>query len=174
FPWRDYTSVVDVGGARGNLIASVARAHPHLTATVFDLPQVQPFFDEHMATLGLTGRIGFHPGSFFTDPLPNADVLVIGHVLHDWSPEQRQDLVRSAYRSVRDGGVLVVYDPMLDEDRPSALNLVISLDMLLTTAGGAEYRPSECRQWMVDAGFTDVTSSPLGFSDTMVVGRKVR
>ncbi|GAA1858762.1 methyltransferase [Asanoa iriomotensis] len=172
FDWSAYGSVVDVGGARGNLIAPVAKAFPHLDAGVFDLPHVEPFFHEHMATLGLDGRVHFTAGSFFTDPLPRADVIVIGHVLHDWSPEQREALVAKAYEAVNEGGVLLVYDPMLDEEQPNLINLVISLDMLLTTRGGAEYAPGEARSWFEKAGFTVVDQRPLGFSDTLIVGRK--
>jgi 3-hydroxyisobutyrate dehydrogenase-like beta-hydroxyacid dehydrogenase/SAM-dependent methyltransferase len=173
-PWAEYESVVDVGGARGNLLAALTRAHPHLKATVFDLPEVAPFFDEHMAALGQAGQVRFQPGNFFTDPLPGADVVVLGHVLHDWAPRERIRLVEKAYHALPPGGLLAVYDPMLDELRPSAMNLVISLDMLLTTRGGAEYTPAECRDWLSAAGCTDLTAVRLGFADTLVSGRKPR
>lgn len=172
FPWGDYGSVVDVGGARGNLIASIARAHPHLAAAVFDLPQMGSFFNEHMGARRLTGRVSFRPGNFFTDPLPEADVVVMGHVLHDWSAAERQMLVQKAFDAVRPGGVLLVYDPMLDEEHPALGNLVISLDMILTTRGGAEYTASDCRMWMEAAGFTADPPRRLGFLDTLMVGHK--
>jgi hypothetical protein len=49
---------------------------------------------------------------------------------------------------------------------------VVSLDMLLTTEGGAEYTVDECRSWLVDAGLTPVAAQPLGDTDTLVVARK--
>lgn len=174
FDWSPYATVVDIGGARGNLVANIAGAHPHLSAGVFDRPRVEPAFDEHMAALGLTERVRFHPGDFFTDPLPEADVLILGHVLHDWAAEERRALVRKAYDSVRPGGALLVYDPMVDDELRHPMNLVISLDLLLTTHGGAEYPAADCRAWMIEAGFTDVTSQSLGYNDTLVVARKGR
>lgn len=172
FDWSRYSSVVDVGGARGNLISAVARAHPHLQARVFDLPPVERFFHEHMGNIGMDGKVGFVPGSFFTDPLPEADVLVIGHVLHDWDDEQCRALVEKAYQAVRPGGALLIYDPMIDPDNPNPVNVVISLHMMLTTRGGREYAPAEARSWLEKAGFTVAEQRSLGFSDTLLVGRK--
>jgi hypothetical protein len=172
--WRGYRSVADVGGARGNLLASVVKAHPHLGGVVFDLPQMRPFFDEHMAALGLTGRVRFSAGDFFTDTLPREDVLIIGHVLHDWAPDERRQLIDAAFDALPAGGALLVYDRMLDEDPVDVSNLVISLSMLLTTPGGSEYTAAECCTWLADAGFGSVSVERLGPRDTLVVGRKDR
>lgn len=172
FDWTRHKSVVDIGGARGNLLAPIVAAHPHLTAAVFDVPQVEPFFDEHMRRLGLNGQVAFRKGDFFADPMPSADVLVVGHVLHDWAPQERRQLVKKAFCAVNPGGALIVYDPMLDPDQPALVNLVISLDMLLTTRAGSEYSPAECRSWLADAGFAVDPPLRIGFSDTMLVGRK--
>ena len=122
----------------------------------------------------MVGKLAFHSGDFFTDPLPAADVLVLGHVLHDWSVSERISLVKKAYEAVNPGGLLLVYDPMLDPDNPNPMNLIISLDMLLTTRGGAEYPPAWCRDWLEAAGFTGVTAARFGFADTLVSGRKPR
>ncbi|MGW0520092.1 methyltransferase [Crossiella sp. NPDC003009] len=171
FDWSGARSVVDVGGARGNLLATVLKSHAHLSGTVFDLPQVQPAFDEHMSLLGMDDRISFHAGDFFTDELPPADVLIFGHVLHDWSPQQRQLLLEKAFRAMRPGGAVLIYDAMLDEELTHRVNLLISLDMLLITHGGSEYTVEECEGWLTAAGFTDVTAAPLGETETLVVAR---
>jgi len=170
--WSRYRSVVDVGGARGNLLAGLLQAHPHLSARVFDLPPVEPAFQERMAELSMTGRVEFTGGDFFTDPLPAADVLIFGHVLEDWSPEQRQQLVKNAYQAVRPGGALLVYDPMLDEELSGLVNVLTSLTMLVATKGGSEYTSANCREWMRQAGFTSTSASALGSSDILVIGYK--
>jgi SAM-dependent methyltransferase len=172
FPWSQYGSLLDVGGCRGNLAAHMVKAHPEVAGHVFDLPAMEPFFDEHIASLGLTGRLHFHGGDFFTDPLPPADVVILGHVLHDWDEQQRGFLVRAAYDAVRPGGALVVYDRMLTDDPRHVENLVISLDMLLVTDGGSEYPVSELRRHAEAVGFESVTEQPLGDYDTLVVCRK--
>ncbi|QMU78172.1 methyltransferase domain-containing protein [Streptacidiphilus sp. PB12-B1b] len=172
FDWSGHTSVLDVGGARGNLASQIQRAQPHLSAHVFDLPAMEPFAKELKAELGLGDELQFHGGSFFTDPLPSADVVILGHVLHDWDPEQRSALVHKAFDAVRPGGALLVYDRMLDDEPDHAENLVISLDMLLVTDGGSEYPASEIVEYAEHAGFAGTEVTPLGDYDTLVVARK--
>lgn len=172
FDWSKRSNFVDVGGARGNLAALVLTEHPHLTARVFDLPHVAPAFDEHMERLGTKGRIDFTGGDFFVDPLPSGEVLVMGHVLHNWSAEQRLGLIKKAYQAVRPGGALLVYDRMVDERPTDLVNLLISLDMLLVTHGGSEYSAQECRGWMTEAGFDRTETKVLSDTDSLVVGYK--
>ncbi|MGE3295664.1 MAG: methyltransferase, partial [Geminicoccaceae bacterium] len=88
FPWAEHRTLIDVGCAQGGLPATVALAHPHLTGGGFDLPEVEPVFARHVAAHGLADRLRFHPGDFLRDRLPAADVLVMGHILHDWDLEQ--------------------------------------------------------------------------------------
>ncbi|MFE0155608.1 methyltransferase [Nonomuraea sp. NPDC059007] len=172
FPWDACASVADIGGARGNLVGNLVKRRPHLKGLVFDLPQMEPAFDDHMAALGVDGQVSFVAGDFFADPLPEADALIIGHVLHDWSEQERRMLVGKAFEAVSPGGALLVYDRMVEEEPTDPDNLVISLDMLLTTPGGAEYTPGACGSWLEEAGFTAVSHRPLGPSDTLVTGTK--
>jgi SAM-dependent methyltransferase len=172
FDWSTSRHLVDVGGARGNLAARLVRAHPHLTAQVFDLPVMAGPFAELVPTLVDPTRVTFRGGDFFVDQLPEGDVLVLGHVLHNWSPEERQMLVRKAYAAVRPGGWLLVYDAMLDDGRSDLARILISLNMLLVTSGGSEYLVTECRHWLATAGFIDVRDRGLGIGDTLVIGRK--
>lgn len=175
FPgWAGHGSVLDVGGCRGGLAAQIVERHPNLSGAVFDLPQMEPFFAELVAERDLSGRLSFHGGDFFNDPLPSADIVVMGHVLHDWDPEQRRFLVEKAYDSVNPGGVLLVYDRMLDRESSRVENLVISLDMLLVTDGGSEYPVAELRENALKAGFAAVEEGPLGEFDTLAVCRRPR
>ena len=102
-PWSDYRTVVDVGGAQGGLLVQLCLAHPHLTGTNFDLPVVGPVFTEYVEEHGLSDRLAFHPGSFFTDPLPSADVITMGHILHDWNLEEKRLLRTRPTRRCRRG-----------------------------------------------------------------------
>ena len=81
FPWRDYGSVIDIGCAEGAVPVAIARAHEHVTGGGFDLPPMEPIFDTYVARHGLADRLTFTGGDFFADPLPSADVLIMGHIL---------------------------------------------------------------------------------------------
>ncbi|KDN22656.1 methyltransferase [Amycolatopsis rifamycinica] len=173
FDWSRYSSVVDLGGARGNLAATLLREHPHLDATCFDLPPVERFFAEHTAELGLAGRIRFVAGDFFADPLPAADVFVAGHILHYFDLPARQRLLARVHEAVKPGGAVLVYDRMIDADRRGRpLSLLGSLNMLLTSPGGSEYTPVEARKWLTEAGFGTVEVASVGALDTLVIGHK--
>ncbi len=93
FPFGDYGSVIDIGCAEGAVPFATARAHEHLTGGGFDLPPIEPIFGAYVARHGLADRLSFCGGTFFADPLPNADVLIMGHILHDWDLDQKRMLL---------------------------------------------------------------------------------
>ncbi|MBT9567685.1 MAG: methyltransferase [Thiobacillus sp.] len=173
FPWRDYASFVDVGAAQGDLAAQVALLHPHLQGTGFDLPAVAPIFAAHVAKLGVNDRVRFVAGDFFADPLPSADVVVMGHILHDWNLAEKKLLIGKAWDCLPAGGALVVYEAMIDDARESnAQGLLMSLTMLIETRGGFDYTAADCASWMEAAGFIDTREVKLTGSESMVIGIK--
>ena len=113
FPWQDYRTLIDVGSAQGGLIAEVGKAHQHLTGGGFDLPVTGPIFEEYVASFGLGDRFKFIPGDFFADDLPSADVLSMGHILHDWNLEEKKTLIQKAYDALPENGVLLSSNRLL-------------------------------------------------------------
>ncbi|MEU7834281.1 MULTISPECIES: methyltransferase [unclassified Nonomuraea] len=175
FDWANYTTVVDIGGARGNLLAHILNAHEHLSGYVFDLRGIESAFGTHMEALGLRDRARFVSGDFFKDALPQSDVLIIGHVLHDWSPAERAQLIRKAFGALQPGGALLIYDQLTGQGHGGdPWNEIISLNMQLLSPGGSEYTLTECRTWLRDAGFQSISTFTLGEHDTCVVALKDR
>ncbi|MBY6239923.1 methyltransferase [Methylosinus sp. Sm6] len=173
FPWKDYASFVDVGAAQGMVPATVARAHPHLTGGGFDLPQVKPIFDHFIAGNGLSDRLAFFAGDFFRDELPTADVIIMGHILHDWNLEEKRQLLAKAYAALPTGGALIVYEALIDDERKTnAFGLLMSLNMLIETPGGFDYTGADCQGWMREAGFAQTRVEHLLGPDSMVVAIK--
>lgn len=173
FPWGEYGTFVDVGTAQGALPVQVALAHPHLTGGGYDLPAVRPVFEEYVDSHGLGDRLRFYPGSFFDDPLPGVDVLVMGHILHDWNLEEKRMLLSKAYEALPNGGALIVYDAIIDDDRrENAFGLLMSLNMLIETQEGFDYTGADCTSWMRDAGFRETRVEHLVGPDSMVIGIK--
>jgi len=173
FPWSDYSSFIDVGCAEGCVPVAVARQHPHLAGGGFDLAAVRPHFESYVAANGLSNRVRFHAGDFFNEELPSAEVLIFGHILHDWSLEEKQMLLAKAYRALPEGGAVIVYDTIIDEDRSqNAFGLLMSLNMLIETAGGFDYTAGECMEWMREAGFRETRVEHLVGPDSMVIGIK--
>jgi precorrin-6B methylase 2 len=173
FPWGRYETFVDVGAAQGGLPVQVALAHDHLSGGGFDLPPVGPIFEEYVDSHGLGDRLRFYPGDFFENPLPAADVLVMGHILHDWGLEEKRLLLEKAYEALPEGGALVVYEALIDDERrENAFGLLASLNMLIETPAGFDYTGADCRSWMRDVGFRESYVEHLVGPDSMVVGIK--
>ncbi len=173
FPWAQYKTVVDVGTAQGDLVTQVALANPHLQGIGFDLPPVGPIFEEYVAANGLSGRVRFEPGSFFDAPIPKADVVMMGHILHDWNLDVKKMLIRKAYEAIPEGGALIVYESIIDDDRSkNAFGLLMSLNMLIETPGGFDYTGADCIGWMKEAGFRDARTEHLDGPESMVIGFK--
>ncbi len=173
FPWRDHRTVIDIGCAEGGLPVAIASAHPHLSGGGFDLPAIRPHFEAHVAAHGLSDRLSFHPGDFFADPLPRADVLVMGHILHDWDLDKKRLLLAKAFDALPPGGALVVYEAMIDDARrENAFGLLMSLNMLIETRGGFDYTAADCMGWMREAGFREARAEHLVGPDAMVIGVK--
>ena len=173
FAWREYRTFADLGTAQGALPVQVAIAHQHLEGIGFDLPPVGPHFEAYVSAHGLSQRLSFRGGDFFADPLPSADVFVMGHVIHDWDLDQRKFLIRKVYDALPAGGALIVYDAIIDDERKhNAFGLLMSLNMLIETPGGADYTAAECIDWMGEAGFKQLRAQHLVGPDSMVVGIK--
>ena len=126
-----------------------------------------------MAQQELEERVTFQAGDFFKDALPGVDVLVMGHILHDWSLEEKKLLLGKAYEALPSGSALIVYDAMIDDERrENAFGLLMSLNMLIEISAGFDYTGADCRSWMEAAGFKEVRIEPLQGPYSMAVGRK--
>ncbi len=173
FPWKDYRTFVDVGTAQGDLATQVALANPHLSGYGFDLPEVAPIFEEYVAGAGVAERLSFVAGSFFEHDLPKADVVMMGHILHDWDLPTKKLLIGKAFDALPAGGAFIVYEAIIDDDRSkNAFGLMMSLNMLIETPGGFDYTGADCAGWMTEAGFSSTRVEPLIGPDSMVIGIK--
>jgi len=172
FPWKDFRTVIDIGTAQGCVPVEIARTHLHLTGGGFDLPQVESAFTSYVNEHGLSERLRFYPGDFFVDRLPVADVLVMGRILHNWDLPTKKLLLTKAWHALPDGGVAIIYDPLIDEDRLQPHGLLSSLNMLIETIGGFEYTGTECAGWMQEVGFHETRIELLGDVHSAVIGIK--
>jgi cyclopropane fatty-acyl-phospholipid synthase-like methyltransferase len=173
FPWSGYDTFADIGGAQGAVGVQVALAHPHLRGLNYDLPQVREICEQYLAQMGVADRVQFTTGDFFKDPLPSADVLIMGHILHDWDLEQKQALLSKAYEALSEGGALLVHEALIDDERrQNSFGLLMSLNMLIETPGGFDYTGADCQRWMRQAGFRHTRVEHLVGPDSMVIGVK--
>src|SRR4051794_27580082 len=162
FDFSPYQTVCDVGGATGQLSIILAERHPHLSCVSFDVPVVEPIAQRSIEAAGVAERVSTASGDFFADPLPPADVITMGMILHDWNLERKQLLIQSAYDALPAGGVLIAVENIIDDDRrENVFGLMMSLNMLIEFGDAFDFTGDDYRTWCEDAGFTKVEILPL-------------
>lgn len=173
FPWKNYKTFADVGCAQGGVAVEVALAHKHLSGLGMDLPVVQPVFETYAKSKGVAQRLKFHSGNFFKESLPNVDVIVMGHILHDWNLDEKLMLLRKAYEALSPNGAVIIHEALIDDGRKeNAFGLLMSLNMLIETHGGFDFTGADCRKWMKEVGFKKTKVERLAGPDGMVIGYK--
>jgi hypothetical protein len=162
FDFSKYKTLCDVGGATGQLCTILATHHPHLQCTSYDLPVVVPIAERAIAAAGLSDRVTAASGDFFAEPLPSADVITMGLILHDWNLDRKMHLIRSAYDALPEGGAFIVIENLIDDARrENAFGLMMSLNMLIEFGDAFDFTGSDFAGWCREVGFRDVEILPL-------------
>jgi hypothetical protein len=163
FDFSRCTTLCDVGGATGQLSMAVARRHPHMRCISADLPVVTPIAEREIAKAGLSDQVRAQSVDFLTQPLPGADIITMGMILHDWNLEGKRHLVRAAYESLRKGGAFVVIENLIDDARrENAFGLMMSLNMLIEFGDAFDFTARDFDGWCREAGFERTEVIPLG------------
>jgi SAM-dependent methyltransferase len=157
------TRIMDVGGGSGAVSIALCRAFPRLEAIVVDQPPVAARAGVHIAAAGLGDRITTWPANIFDSPLPpDCDVAVLANVLHDFSPDRAQEILRRVHAALPGGGRAVILEIVPDDERRGPpLAVAFSVAMIVNTAGGDAHTVPQYRRWLEDAGFTAVTVAPI-------------
>jgi O-methyltransferase/methyltransferase family protein len=153
--FTQYRTLCDVGGATGLLASLVARRHSHLKCLSFDLPEVEPIARRWIEKDGTSDRVTPVSGNFLKDPLPRADVITMGMILHDWNLDKKKHLVRLAYDALPPGGAFIAVENLIDDARrENAFGLMMSLNMLIEFGDAFDFTGADFWNWCREAGFT--------------------
>ncbi|MGH9869081.1 MAG: methyltransferase [Candidatus Polarisedimenticolia bacterium] len=173
FDFKPFRTHCDVGGATGLLSMEVAKRHAHIRSTSFDLPVVEPIACKCIAAAGLSDRVTTASGDFFADPLPKADLITMGMILHDWNLEKKLHLIRAAYDALPPGGALVAIEALIDDDRRENLQgLLMSLNMLIEFGDAFDYSGADFRGWCSQVGFRKFEVLPLAGPSSAAIAYK--
>lgn len=173
FDFSRFKTLCDVGGATGQLSCMVAAAHPGIRCTSFDLPVVEPIARRAIAAAGLRDRVTAASGDFFKDPLPRADVITMGMILHDWDLDNKRKLIGKAYEALPRGGALIVIEALIDDARrQNAFGLLMSLNMLIEFGNAFDYTAADFEGWCREAGFVRFDRLPLAGPSSAAIAWK--
>jgi acetylserotonin N-methyltransferase len=163
FDLSRFHRVLDLGGATGHLAIASCERYPQIRAIVFDLPEVIEIASDYINKSGpLSERVSLMAGDFFRDELPEADLIALGRILHDWPETKIGLLLKKIFHRLPSGGAILISEKLLDENKSGpATALLQSLNMLVCTEG-KERTLNEYRQLLEDAGFQKVEGRVTG------------
>lgn len=162
FPFKDYKTLVDIGGATGQLSSIVAAHNPHMRCTSCDLPAVTPIARRRIAERAGADRVTVMDVDFFMDEFPKADVITMGMILHDWNLAHKKMLIGKAFRALPEGGALVAVENIIDDARrQNTFGLLMSLNMLIEFGEAFDFTGAQYAEWCREAGFSRVEILPL-------------
>ncbi|AXQ30458.1 methyltransferase [Solimonas sp. K1W22B-7] len=163
FDFSRYQTLCDVGGATGQLSMIVAGRHPQLRCISADLPPATEIAQRKIKAAGLSDRITAQPLDFFAEPIPRADVITMGLILHDWNLERKMHLIRAAYDALPQGGAFIVVENLIDDARrDNAFGLLMSLNMLIEFGDAFDFTGADFAGWCREVGFSRTEVIPLG------------
>jgi hypothetical protein len=173
FDFSKYKTLVDVGGSAGLLSLMVAKHQTHMNCTTWDLPPVESIANATIQQFQLTDRVKTANGDFFTDAIPNADIVVMGNILHDWDEETKIMLMQKAYDALPDGGAFVSIEGVIDDERNKNISgMMMSLNMLIETGKGFNFTFADFNKWANKVGFKSTTILPLAGPSSATIAYK--
>ena len=173
YDFAPFSTIVDVGGGNGSLLAEILRAHPEPRGVIFDLPHSRPDAEESIRTFGLGDRVQFDGGDFFERVTTGGDCYLLRSVIHDWNDARSEAILRNCRRAMMPHGRLLLIEMRLPDDGDPGLEAVMIDITMLARVGGRERTESEFRALLDRTGFRlerlIPTAGPLTIFDCVPV-----
>lgn len=147
------TSVIDVGGGHGALIAALAKAHPALTGVVYDRAPLMQGAQQRWRDEGVAQRCHFIAGDFFRAAPKGGDLYILKRVIHDWDDADAEAILRNCRRVMPGGGTLLLMERVIPPGGGASEAKLFDINMLVS-AGGRERTQAEYARLFAQAGFT--------------------
>lgn len=149
-----YNSLCDIGGSTALLSICIAKQYSNIKCTSFDLEAMNTIANNNVKKHGLEGRIDIVSGDFLKEPLPEAEIISMSMILHNWNLEIKKHLIKAAYDALPSDGIYIVIEMMIDDDRRSCCaGFLQSLNMLLEFGEAFDFSVKELREWCSEVGF---------------------
>ena len=172
--------LLDAGGGPGTYAFYACRRYPDLEAIVFDLPEVEPIFNEHRAEFGqkalpgVSDKVTFQAGDLHRDPLPEGcDAVLLSNIIHSWGEEENKAIFRKIDAALPPGSLLIIKDFFISEDGTQPLHAALfAVNMLVGTEKGGCYSRAQVKKWMQESHFRVVDDIQLTEQTGVLVGEK--
>jgi SAM-dependent methyltransferase len=175
YDFSEHRRIVDVGGGTGTFLVAILRQNSGLNATLFDLPSVVAMAGQRLAQHALAPLIKIVGGDFFHDPIPvGHDVALLANVVHNFSSERNQALLRNVRSAVAPGARLLVVDFWTDptHTQPTFAALMAGA-FLLVSGEGTVYSADEGGAWLAATGWKLLEHRPLSGPASLLVAEAI-
>lgn len=156
-----FNTIVDVGGGRGTLMASILRKYPTARGVVVDLPHVIELGRQHINEQGLSPRCELVARDFFERVPEGGDAYILKYIIHDWDDERSIAILKNCHRAMSPNGRLFVIEAVIPSGNEPFFHKFMDLNMLVMT-GGRERTEAQYRALFKMGGFdlSRITSTP--------------
>ena len=166
-------ALLDIAGGSGIYACSFCAHFPNLRATVLEKPPVDQITAQAIAKRGFRARVSVLASDMLNAPLPTGyDVHLFSNVLHDWDGPVVRELMARSFAALAPGGVLVIHDAHLNEDKSGPLHVAEYSTMLMHSTEGRCYGVGEMREFLTEAGFANVQFTPAAASRSVITAEK--
>jgi O-methyltransferase domain/Dimerisation domain len=152
-------TVVDVGGGNGGLLAEVLIGRPELRGVLLELPESVRAARSRFAEAGVGDRVELVEGSFFDQVPAGAQAYLLARVLHNWTDEQAETILRRVGAAMSQGARLFVFEKFLPEEIGSAAAAMVDL-LMLGMLEGHDRTMAEYVALLDKAGFEILAATP--------------
>jgi SAM-dependent methyltransferase len=149
YDFAGFSSVVDVGGGHGQLLAAILSRHPHLAGLLFDLPTA--IAATQSCKGGRPPHASYVAGSFFDFVPAGADVYILKKVIHDWSDAEAIQILRNCREALKPGGRVLIAETIVPAGNEIEPIKFIDVQMLVVT-GGVERTAGQYSDLLEQAG----------------------
>ena len=167
--------LLDIAGGSGIYACSFCAHFPNLRATVLEKPPVDKITSAAVAKRGFQERVSVLASDMLASPLPSGfDAHLFSNVLHDWDVPIVEQLIQKSFEALTPGGMLIIHDAHLNEDKSGPLHVAEYSTMLMHSTEGRCYSVAEMKNYLSKAGFTDVQFAPTAAARSVVTAQKPR
>ena len=173
FDFGKYRTMADIGGADGFLSCMIALQHPSVSFITYDLPPVAPLAMKKIDGFNLGHKIKVESGNFLKDPIPSADIITMGNILHGLNENSKQDLIKKVYDALPQNGAFMTIENIIDNQRKeNTFGMLMSLNMLIENGDAFDYTMNDFERWAIAAGFKRTELVPLAGPTSAAIAYK--
>jgi len=151
----------------------LTKNYPNLKATVFDLSNVCEVAKEYIKKTN-SKKVDAFVGDFFKNEFPKgADIILLSQIIHSFDSNKNKHLLKKIYNYLPRGGLLIINDFLLNEDKTGPLfSTLFALNMLVNSAEGNSYSETEIKSWIKETGFEYLQTIHLTGPVTSIIAKK--